>query len=83
MLELVEGRSLAHVLASTPQPAEWAARTTEALARGIRAAHLSGVVHRDLSPANVLIADDGTAKVTDFGLAKLIIGGGVAADADR
>ena len=76
VLELVEGRSLAHVLASTPQPAEWAARTTEALARGIHAAHLSGVVHRDLSPANVLMDDDGTAKVTDFGLAKLIIGGG-------
>jgi hypothetical protein len=76
VLELVEGRSLAQVLSGTPQPAEWSARTTEALARAIHAAHELGVVHRDLSPANVLLADDGTPKVTDFGLAKLIIGGG-------
>ena len=75
VLELVEGRSLAQVLAGTPQPAEWSARTMEALARAIHAAHLLGVVHRDLSPANILIDDDGKPKVTDFGLAKLIIGG--------
>ena len=83
VLELVEGRSLAQVLAGTPQPAEWAARTTEALARAIHAAHRLGVVHRDLSPANILMADDGTPKVTDFGLAKLIIGGGSLRTADR
>ena len=76
VLELVEGRSLAQALAGTPQPAEWAARTMETLARAIHAAHLLGVVHRDLSPANILMDDDGTPKVTDFGLAKLIIGGG-------
>jgi WD40 repeat protein len=76
VLELVEGPSLAQTLAGTPQPVEWAARTMEALARAIHAAHLLGVVHRDLSPANVLMAEDGTPKVTDFGLAKLIGGGG-------
>ncbi len=76
VLELVEGRSLAQTLAGTPQLAEWAAHTMEALARAIHAAHRLGVVHRDLSPANVLMADDGTPKITDFGLAKLIIGGG-------
>ena len=62
VLELVEGRSLAQVLAGTPQPADWSARTMEALARAIHAAHRLGVVHRDLSPANILMADDGDAQ---------------------
>ncbi len=76
VLELVEGRSLAQTLNGTPQPATWAAGMIETLARAIHSAHLMGVVHRDLSPANVLMAADGTPRITDFGLAKLVIGGG-------
>jgi len=76
VLELVEGRSLAQQIAGTPQPAQWAAELVETVARAIHAAHQQGVVHRDLTPANVLLTVDDRPKITDFGLAKLIIGGG-------
>jgi WD40 repeat protein len=76
VLELVEGPSLAQSLAGTPRPARRAAELVETLARAIHSAHCMGVVHRDLTPANVLLTDDDRPKITDFGLAKLIIGGG-------
>ncbi|MGD0039111.1 MAG: protein kinase [Isosphaeraceae bacterium] len=76
VLELVEGRSLAQWLAGTPQPARAAAELLETLARAIHTAHSQGVIHRDLTPANILVDADGVPKITDFGLAKLVIGGG-------
>src|SRR5262249_24246467 len=76
VLELVEGRHLAQRLARPPQPVAWAAGLVETLARAIHAAHQQGVVHRDLAPANVLLTADDIPNITDFGLAKLIIGGG-------
>ncbi|MDX1630576.1 MAG: serine/threonine-protein kinase, partial [Thermoanaerobaculia bacterium] len=41
------------------------------VARGLEYAHRQGVVHRDIKPANIRILDDGTAKIMDFGIAKL------------
>src|SRR4051812_33593431 len=71
-LEYVEGGSLDRRLDGTPWPARRAATLVEALARGVAEAHRLGIVHRDLKPSNILIAADGTSKIADFGLAKLL-----------
>jgi serine/threonine-protein kinase len=69
-LEFVPGGSLSKKIARDPQDPRYAATVVEALARAMQYAHERGVVHRDLKPSNVLLAEDGTPKVTDFGLAK-------------
>ncbi len=74
-LEYVDGGSLARELAGTPQPPRQAAQLVATLAEAMHAGHQRGVVHRDLKPDNVLLAADGTPKVTDFGLAKKLDGG--------
>jgi serine/threonine protein kinase/WD40 repeat protein/Tfp pilus assembly protein PilF len=110
-MEYVEGGALAHRLAGTPVPARQAAKLLELLARAMDYAHSRGIIHRDLTPGNILltegrqsaigyqptadqlIADSRkpmadsrqttldlglwTPKITDFGLAKIVIGGGV------
>jgi tetratricopeptide (TPR) repeat protein len=76
VLEYVPGGTLARELDGTPRPPRRAAETVEMLARAMHYAHGQGVVHRDLKPGNVLLAADGTPKVADFGLAKLVREGG-------
>ena len=69
-LEYIPDGSLDHRLDGIPWPARRAAMLIEALAQGIAEAHRLGIVHRDLKPGNILLATDGTPKVSDFGLAK-------------
>ena len=77
-LEFVDGESLAQRLSGKPVPQREAARLVETLARAVHYAHERGILHRDLTPANVLMTAAGVPKIADFGLAKLSVEGGPA-----
>ncbi|MFO0808821.1 MAG: protein kinase [Gemmataceae bacterium] len=77
-LEYVEGGSLAQALDAGPLPPRWAAELAAALADATHYSHQHGIIHRDLTPTNVLLTAAGTPKITDFGLAKLIVDGSSA-----
>ncbi|MCX5645900.1 MAG: serine/threonine-protein kinase, partial [Phycisphaerae bacterium] len=69
-MDYVEGRSLAQITRDGPLPARRAAGYVKTAAEAIQYAHERGILHRDLTPANVLIDENDQPKVTDFGLAK-------------
>ncbi len=71
-MEFVEGRDLKQLLASGHRfrPSE-AARIVAEVATALDYAHQMKVVHRDVKPANIILTRDGTAKITDFGVARL------------
>jgi eukaryotic-like serine/threonine-protein kinase len=72
--ELVDGESLASRLRNGRLAPAEACDIAEQLARALARAHQQRVVHRDVKPANVLIASDGRIKVADFGVARLAEG---------
>ena len=77
VMDYVHGKSLAEVLASGAMPATRAAGLARQILAGVRHAHASHVVHRDLKPDNILLLDgvEGDfVKILDFGLAKVLRG---------
>jgi hypothetical protein len=79
-MKLLSGVTLADLLIDGPLPERKAAAIMATVARAISFAHRQGIVHRDLKPSNILIDDDSTPMVSDFGLAKRF---GVENDATR
>ncbi len=81
VMEWVEGRTLAARIAQGKIQLEEALRLAEQIVEALDAAHEKGITHRDLKPANIMIRNDGSVKVLDFGLAKLTAEAESAADA--
>ncbi|MFG2233656.1 serine/threonine-protein kinase [Streptomyces sp. NPDC048723] len=70
VMELIRGRSLAELLRTEgPLTPRYAAYIGAEVLNALRAAHAVGVEHRDVKPANVLLADDGRVVLSDFGIA--------------
>ncbi|HVE75038.1 MAG TPA: Stk1 family PASTA domain-containing Ser/Thr kinase, partial [Mycobacteriales bacterium] len=73
VMEYVAGRTLRDLVRERgPLPPERALAVMEPVLRALGAAHAAGLVHRDVKPENVLLADDGSVKVADFGLARAV-----------
>jgi eukaryotic-like serine/threonine-protein kinase len=72
VMERIRGRTLAQVVAEEgPLPPHRAAAIARSVAEALAFAHANGLVHRDVKPANVMLADDGRVKVMDFGIARV------------
>jgi len=72
IMELVEGDDLAAIIRRGAVPVAESIACARQIADALEAAHELGIIHRDLKPANVKVRPDGTVKVLDFGLAKVL-----------
>ena len=71
VMAYVEGKSLGEIIASGPLSVEDSVRIAAQIAEGLREAHAHGIVHRDIKPGNIMINGNNSARITDFGLARL------------
>ena len=75
IMELAPGEDLAKRISKRGAlPADEVIHLARQLAEGLEQAHERGVVHRDLKPANIMVGDDGSVKILDFGLARAYAG---------
>ena len=73
VMELVQGKTLKEIITDEGiLPWKWTVNIAVQMASALEIAHRNNIVHRDIKPHNIIITEDGTAKVTDFGIAKAV-----------
>ena len=73
VMELIKGKTLKEIINKDGSISwKWAVNIAIQIASALEEAHKHGIIHRDIKPHNIIITEDGTAKVTDFGIAKAV-----------
>ena len=73
VMELVKGKTLKEIINKEgPLSWKWSVNIAMQIASALSEAHKNGIVHRDIKPHNIIITEDGVAKVADFGIAKAV-----------
>lgn len=73
VMELVQGKTLKEVIQEEGKLSwKWSLKVAVQIAQALDAAHKNNIIHRDIKPHNIIITEDGMAKVTDFGIAKAV-----------
>ena len=73
VMELVQGKTLKEIINEDGVlPWKWSVNIAIQVASALETAHKNNIVHRDIKPHNIIITEDGIAKVTDFGIAKAV-----------